>query len=93
MNSQLTVINVQNLFKICPLQKIQLYDQELVLVVKPKALLDILTLFKYHISYQFNLLTCITGVDYPKNKYKFKFTKLNATPPYNKHSGAKPIVS
>ena len=72
MNSQLTVINVQNLFKICPLQKIQFYDQELVLVVKPKALLDILTLFKYHISYQFNLLTCITGADYPKNKYRFK---------------------
>ena len=58
------------MFKICPLQKLQFYDHELVLVVKPKALLDILTFFKYHISYQCNLLTYITGADYPKKSYK-----------------------
>ena len=72
MNTQLTVINLQNLLKICPLQKTQLYNQELVLIVKSKVLLDILTLFKHHILYQFNILTCVTGADYPKNKYRFK---------------------
>jgi len=72
MNSQLIVKNIQSLSKMCPLEKIQLYGQELVIVVKSQLLYDILTLFKYHISYQFTILTCITGVDYPNNKYRFK---------------------
>ena len=71
MNSQLAVKNIQSLFKICPLEKIQLYGQELVIVVKSKLLFDILVLFKYHTPYQFNLLTCITGADYPNNKHRF----------------------
>ncbi|MBG7630897.1 MAG: NADH-quinone oxidoreductase subunit C [Bacteroidetes bacterium] len=72
MNSQLTVKNIQSLFKICPLEKIQLFDQELAIVVKSKLLYDTLVLFKYHIPYQFNILTCITGADYPNNKHRFK---------------------
>ena len=71
MNSQLIVKNIRNLSRMCPLEKIQVYDQELVIIVKSKLLYDILVLFKYHIPYQFNLLTCITGVDYPANKYRF----------------------
>ena len=57
---------------ICPLEKIQLYGQELVLVVNAKLIHNILIFLKYHIFYQFNLLTCISGVDYPNNKYRFK---------------------
>ena len=72
MNLQLTIKNIQNLSKIWPLEKIQLHGQELVIIVKSKWLYDTLTFFKYHISYQFNILTCITGVDYPNNKYRFK---------------------
>ena len=72
MNSQLIIKTIQNLSKMCPLEKIQLYGQELVIIVKPQLIYDILTLFKYHISYQFTILTCITGVDYPNNKYRFK---------------------
>ena len=71
MNSQLIVKNIHNLYQICPLEKIQLYRQEIVVVVKPNELTDILTFFKYHTLFQFNILTCITGVDYPNNKYRF----------------------
>jgi len=72
MNSQLIIKNIRSLFKICPIEKIQLYRQELVIVVKSRLLYDTLIFFKYHIPYQFNILTCITGVDYPNNKYRFK---------------------
>jgi len=72
MNSQLIVKNIQNLFKMCPLEKIQIYGQELVIVVRSKLLYDILVFCKNHILYQFNVMTCITGVDYPNNKYRFK---------------------
>lgn len=72
MNSQLVVKNIWSLSKICPLEKIQLYNEELVIVVKSQLLYNLLLFFKHHISYQFNVLTCITGVDYPHNKYRFK---------------------
>lgn len=72
MNSQLIIKNIQSLSKICPLEKIQLYGQELVIVIKLQILYDVLILLKYHTFYQFTVLTCITGVDYPKNKYRFK---------------------
>ena len=72
MNQQIIIKSIQSLSKMCPLEKIQCYSQELVLIVKSKFLYDILLFFKYHIPYQFNVLTCITGVDYPDNKYRFK---------------------
>ncbi len=72
MYSQLTRQNIQNFSKICPLEKIQLHGQELVVIVRSKLLYDTLTLFKFHMPYQFSVLTCITGVDYPKHKYRFK---------------------
>ena len=40
--------------------------------MKPNHLLDILLFFKNHILYQFKILTCISCVDYPMNKYRFK---------------------
>jgi len=72
MNSQLIVKNIWNLSKIFPLEKIQLQGQELMITVKPKLLLGVLTFCKYHIDYQYNILTCITCVDFPNNKYRFK---------------------
>lgn len=72
MNSQLIAKNIQSLSKMCPLEKIQLYNKELVVIVKSNLLYDTLVFLKYHIPYQFNILTCITGVDYPENKYRFK---------------------
>ena len=71
MNSPIIAKNIQNLYKMCPLKKVQLYGQELVVVVNSKVLYDILVFFKYHIPFQFNILTCITGVDYPNNEYRF----------------------
>ena len=72
MNTKLIVKCIKDLFELCPLEKIQLYSTELTIVVKPKLLYNILLFFKYHISYQFTILTCVSGVDYPSNKYRFK---------------------
>ena len=42
MNSQLIVKNIKDLFELCPLEKIQFYGRDLIIVVKPKLLYDIL---------------------------------------------------
>ncbi len=72
MNQQLIVENIRNLTNVLPVEKIQLFDQDLVIIVKSNILLDVLLFFKYHILYQFDVLTCISGVDYPNKKYRFK---------------------
>merc|ERR1711920_884357 len=63
--------NLKDLVEICPIEKIKLYDDNLTIVVKSQNLYNILLFFRYHTSYQFEILTCISGVDYPKNKYRF----------------------
>lgn len=72
MNKQIFVENLRTLSKVCPLEKIQVFNDNLIIVVKPDVLFDVLLFFKNHILYQFELLTCISGVDYPMNKYRFQ---------------------
>lgn len=64
--------NLKDLVGMCPIEKIKLYDDNLTVEVKAEHLCNLLLFFRYHISYQFEVLTCISGVDYPQNKYRFK---------------------
>jgi NADH dehydrogenase (ubiquinone) Fe-S protein 3 len=64
--------NLKDLIKICPIEKIKLYDENLTIEIKLDYLHDSLFFFRYHTLYQFEILTCISGVDYPKEKYRFK---------------------
>ena len=68
MNKKLIIRNLKELSKICPLEKIQLFSDNLIVIVKPVFLKNILLFFKNHIMFQFKILTCISGVDYPMNK-------------------------
>ena len=61
----------KNLAKVCPLEKIQVFNDNIILVVKPKFLFNILLFLNNNILQQFKLLTSISGVDYPMNKYRF----------------------
>lgn len=64
--------NLRDLINICPIEKIKLCDDNLTVSVKPKNVYDFLFFLKYHTSYQFEILTCISGVDFPEEKYRFK---------------------
>ena len=72
MNKKLITKNLSYLFKIFPLEKIQIFNDNLIIIVKPKFLSDVLIFLKNHTMFQFKILTCISGVDYPMNKYRFK---------------------
>jgi len=72
MNNLFIAENLRILTKILPILKIQIHQKEVSLVVKRDYLLPVLTFLKNHIQYQFKILTCISGVDYPSNKYRFK---------------------
>ena len=72
MNKQSLIIeNFKLLFKSFPLEKIQVLNGSIIVTVKPDIIFDTLLFFKNHVLYQFKLLTCVSGVDFPSNKYRF----------------------
>jgi len=41
-------------------------------IINNLLLTNILTFFKLNCLYQFKILTCISGIDYPENFYRFQ---------------------
>lgn len=72
MSIKIILKNLKDIAEICPIEKIQIYNSDLTVLVKFSVLLNVLLFLKNHILCQFKLLTCITAVDYPLNKYRFK---------------------
>lgn len=64
--------NLKVITKVLPILKIQIHQNEVSLIVRRNHLIPVLTFLKNHVKYQFKILTCISGVDYPSNKYRFK---------------------
>lgn len=72
MNNLLLIENIKNISKSCPIKRIQVHNSELTFLFKGDDLLNILLFFKNHVLCQFKILTCISGVDFPNKKYRFK---------------------
>lgn len=65
------ILTNSNIINVLPVLKLNLYRTELSLLIQTHLLKNILKVLKYHMCYQFNILTCISGVDYPKNSLRF----------------------
>ena len=72
-----------NILKIFPFIKLEMYNKEPCFVVKTKLVSKALYLIKNHFKYQFKVLTCISGVDYPMNKYRFNIVYELLSTRYN----------
>jgi NADH:ubiquinone oxidoreductase subunit C len=66
---------------------------EVSVVINSSLLIDILFFLKFHCFYQFNILTCISGVDYPENKYRFKIVYELLSVRYNNRLKIKIFVN
>jgi NADH dehydrogenase (ubiquinone) Fe-S protein 3 len=66
------LITFENTIKIFPIARFEIYNKENCFLVKTNLLPQILTILKNHFTYQFKVLTCISGVDYPENLYRFQ---------------------
>lgn len=72
MKNLFVIENLKTITKILPIFKIQMHQQEISVIIKNKHLISTLTFLKHHLKYQFKVLTCISGIDCPSNKYRFK---------------------
>ena len=71
MNNLLIIKNLKTLIKILPILKIQIHHNDITLVIKKEQLKSVLLFFKNNINFQFKILTCISGIDYPSKKNRF----------------------
>lgn len=61
----------QNTIKILPVLRLELFNKENNFLVSTALLKKILVVLKNHFKFQYKMLTCISGVDYPENFFRF----------------------
>lgn len=66
------LLTCENIVKILPIVRLELYNKENSLFISTNLLNETLTILKNHFKYQFKILTCVSGVDYPENYYRFQ---------------------
>ena len=72
MKNNSTYYFFRNLIETVPILKIQLYNNECIIRIDPKYINIIMIYLKNHCLFQYKVLTCISGVDYPDYKYRFE---------------------
>lgn len=86
------MIDYQNLNKSVPVIQLYLFNIQYNLLIKTNLLNTIITMFKTHLKYQFKILTCISGSDYPENYYRFNILYELLSIKYNIRLRIKVIV-
>jgi len=69
---QLLIKNIYILKNFFPIEKIQLINNEFIIIVKPEYLIDLLLLLKNHTLFQYKVLSNISGADYPLKNKRFE---------------------
>jgi NADH:ubiquinone oxidoreductase subunit C len=87
------LLTCENLFKIVPIVRFDLYNKESSFLVQTNLITEILIVLKNHFSYQFKVLTCISGVDYPENFYRFQVVYELLSIKYNARIRIKILVN
>jgi NADH/F420H2 dehydrogenase subunit C len=86
------LLTCENMIKILPIVRFELYKEETSFLIQTNLLTEVLTVFKNHFKYQFKVLTCISGVDYPENLYRFQLVYELLSIKYNSRIRVKVLV-
>jgi NADH:ubiquinone oxidoreductase subunit C len=86
------LLTCENIIKILPIVRFELYNEESCFLVETYLLNEILLIFKNHFKYQFKVLTCISGVDYPENLYRFQIVYELLSIKYNSRIRLKILI-
>lgn len=74
----------KTILKKLPILKFDLYNKkESSFLIKTNRVCDILTLLKTHFRYQYKILACISGLDYPENFNRFQIVYELISVKYN----------
>jgi len=65
-------LSFKNSLKVLPIIKVEFFAKEICFLVPTNLVYETLLTLKNHFKYQFKILTCISGLDYPQNLYRFQ---------------------
>lgn len=86
------LVSYHDIVKVLPVIQIELYGIQHCFLIQVNLLKNILLIFKNHFRYQFKVLTCISGMDYPENLYRFKLAYELLSIKYNARLRLKVVV-
>lgn len=86
------LLTCENIIKILPIVRFELYNKESSFLIPTNLVTEIMTIFKNHFKYQFKVLTCVSGVDYPENLYRFQVVYELLSIKYNSRIRVKVLV-
>jgi NADH/F420H2 dehydrogenase subunit C len=86
------LLTCENIIKVLPIVRFELYNKESNFLIQINLLNDIMLVLKNHFKYQFKVLTCISGVDYPENVYRFQVVYELLSIKYNSRVRIKVLV-
>lgn len=72
MNQRLSFKYAKALNNVIPVQNIQVFNNEIILIVEAKKIKSILLFLKNNINCQYKILTAISGADYPERNKRFE---------------------
>jgi NADH dehydrogenase (ubiquinone) Fe-S protein 3 len=72
MNQRLSLEHIKVLSKIIPINGVQVFDNEIILVINYKRTPPIIRFLKDHLNCQYKLLVAISGVDHLENVARFE---------------------
>ena len=92
MTNKLIKENLKIIVKKLPVVNIHFYQGILSITVPMNRLVSTLSILKNHINFQFKVLSCISGVDYPNKKRRFKIVYELLSLKYNTRLRVKVFV-
>ena len=86
------LLTYENIIKILPIVRFELYNKESSFLIQTNLLNNVILIFKNHFKYQFKILTCISGIDYPENLYRFQIVYELLSIKYNSRIRIKILI-
>jgi NADH:ubiquinone oxidoreductase subunit C len=87
------LLNFEIIKNLLPIVKFDVYYKEHNFLIQNNWFNQVLTIFKNHFRYQFKILTCISGIDYPENLYRFSVIYELLSIKYNSRLRLKVFIS
>lgn len=87
------LLTCENIIKVLPIVRFEHSKNESSFLIKTNLLKETLTILKNHFKYQFKILTCVSGVDYPENFYRFKIVYELLSIKFNSRLRVKVLVN
>lgn len=87
------LIKGEQIIKTLPVVRLELFNKESSFLVQTNLIFHIIKFLKNHFKYQFKVLTCISGVDYPRNLYRFQIVYELLSLKYNARLRIKVLTS